>query len=335
MKKNKTIYVLTEGGRKTGFGHIARTIALSTEFQCFGFQIQFIVNGDKSVSSMLNYPVNLFDWTVEQNRLFDILRKDNIILLDSMLISDEQILSLQAISKNIIFIDDEKRRNILDKGFVLDWTVLSDEKNYFYPKKYNVHYLLGSKYTPLRKEFTEANKCKIRKNIQSVMITFGGSDVRNLSPFVLKILQQNFPKLYINVIIGAGFTNLEEIEKYTSDHINLIHNATSQTMIKTIQNSDIAIAAGGQTLYELAKIGLPTIAILLVENAKEDTIGWAKVGSLINVGWWNEDKLQDNLINAIEELKSFQLRSKMQKSGEKYIGVNGANEIAKTIMENL
>ena len=49
--------------------------------------------------------------------------------------------------------------------------MLSDKKDYF--SKKNVVYLLGSKYTPLKKNII-IPKNKIRDEIQTIMVTFGG-----------------------------------------------------------------------------------------------------------------------------------------------------------------
>jgi spore coat polysaccharide biosynthesis predicted glycosyltransferase SpsG len=252
-----------------------------------------------------------------------------------MKITDQQLLELEKTDIPLIFIDDEKRRNIISKGFVIDWTVLSDEKNYFTPKKDDIVYLLGSKYTPLRELFKDAKKNKIKDEIETIMITFGGADVRDLTPDILKTISKHFPKITKNIVIGGGFTNIKKIEKYKDKNTNLIFNADTSTMIELMNCSDLAIASGGQTLYELARIGTPTIAILLVENAKDDTQGWEKVGSLVNIGWWDDKNLFDNLLNAISKLKNKSKRLDMQKKAINYISPNGAEILVEEILKKL
>ena len=102
-----------------------------------------------------------------------------------------------------------------------------------------------------------------------------------------------------------------------------------------MQESDLAIASGGQTLYELAKIGTPTIAILLVENAKDDTLSWAEVGSIAYIGWWNDKKLIKNLGYKINLLKSKKKRRQMQDCANEYINPNGAKLLVSSIIKAL
>lgn len=49
-------------------------------------------------------------------------------------------------------------------------------------------------------------------------------------------------------------------------------------MLSLMLKCDIAVTAAGQTTYELARIGLPTIAIGVVENQKFNIDGWLEIG---------------------------------------------------------
>jgi UDP-2,4-diacetamido-2,4,6-trideoxy-beta-L-altropyranose hydrolase len=332
----KKLLIITEGGKEIGFGHITRTISLSTQFLNFGYQLHFIINGDNSLdTTMKPYSYEIYNWQDETQRLEKNVKDCQLILLDSMKISNNQIKQLEILNIPIIFIDDEKQRNILESGFVVDWTIFRDNDNSFVPKKANVIYLLGSLFTPLRPEFVDASQNPINQNVSKIMITFCGSDVRNLTPFILEMLNTNFPNIAKDVIIGGGFKNLKEIEKHTTQNTNLIYNATANEMIQAMKTSDIAIAAGGQTLYELAKIGIPTIGILLVENAKDDTLGWSKTGFLKYVGTFDTPSLKEDIIGAIDSLFSYESRIKMRKDGSQYISQNGAKLLVGEIMKGL
>ena len=322
--------IITEGGKKFGFGHITRCLSIASAFKKHNYRVTFMVNGDESIADVLkNENYEITNWAYEK------LQDYNILLVDSMEITDKKLLELERLNNLIIFIDDEKRRNILNKGIVIDWTVSSDKQNYFQPKKESVTYLLGSKYTPLRAEFSTASRNVIRKNLEKIMITFGGADVRNLSPNILKVLSEKFPQIEKKIVIGAGFTNVDAIKPFKDKNTHLIYNADTKTMIKLMQDSDLAIASGGQTLYELARIGTPTIAILLVENAKDDTLGWAEVGSVENIGWYDDAMLSEKLISIIKKLQDYEIRKEMSNKAKEYIPTNGAKFLVDKILEQL
>ena len=332
----KQLIVVTEGGKKSGFGHITRCISIATHFLHHEYSVHYIINGDDSLLNIMQpYSYEIYNWLNKKQRLLDKIREGHLILLDSIKISNEHIKQLESLNIPLIYIDDEKQRNVLESGFVIDWTIFRDMDNSFSTKKENVNYFLGSLYTPLRKEFFNATINPIRKNVEKIMLTLGGSDVRNLTPFILETLNTHYPNLQKDIIIGDGFNNSEEIKKHTSHNTNLIYNATANDMIRSMQTSDIAIAAGGQTLYELAKIAIPTIGILLVQNGKDDTLGWAKTGFLRYVGKFNNPSLKTDIVNEIENLSPYEIRKKMQDNGLKYISQNGAERLVDEIIKVL
>lgn len=59
-------------------------------------------------------------------------------------------------------------------------------------------------------------------------------------------------------------------------NIRFFYSLDAEHMKTLMLESDVAISAGGQTLYELASVGLPTIAIQVVDNQSEDISGFLK-----------------------------------------------------------
>jgi len=328
--------VITEGGELFGFGHITRCLSIATRFMNYDFSVKFLVNGDNTILSILeNMKYKIFNWSTKEKELFRELNDSTIILIDSIEIQDELILKIQSLGALIVYIDDERRRNILDSGVVIDWTVLSEKRDYFFPQKEGVKYLLGSKYASLRKDFNNIDKNQIKEKVECIMVTFGGADIQNLTPKVLLLLTERFPNIEKNIVVGAGFKNINEIKKVKDLKTNLIFNADTSQMIDLMQNSDIAIASGGQTLYELALIGTPTIAILLVENAKDDTLGWDEVGSVKNIGWYNDMDLLDRLEETIYFLEDKKVRVEMQNRAKEHICLDGVTLLADEIIGKL
>jgi len=326
--------VLTEGGELFGFGHITRCLSIGKYFTEFGMVVDFIIDGDDSVSPILeDQSFVLMEW-LNNRSVLQTLEDSSFILIDSLRVTNDQIKDLQKLDAEIIYIDDdEKRRNVLDRGFVIDWTVLAEEKKHFLPKKKGVTYLLGSKYTPIREPFKTNHRKIISKKIKTVFVSFGGSDVRDLTPIVLLTLSKKFPHLKKNVVIGLGSTNIDNVKLCQDKNTTLVVNASAEKMSKLMQESDIAISSGGQTLYELVCVGLPTIAILLVENARDDTEGWSEVGAIDYIGSYDDQNLMNKLVKSVKELEEQNNRREMQTAANQFIGVNGGRLIVDAILK--
>jgi len=330
--QTKKLTVLTEGGKRFGFGHITRCLSIIKYFEVHGFIVDFVIDGDNSVSLVLeNQPFILNNWLVNTS-IFQTLKDRSFVLIDSLRVSKKQISKIHGLDLDIILIDDDQRKNSLEKGFIIDWTILSEKKNHFIPKKKNVTYLLGSKYTPLRRPFIVDSKIRIHDEVKSILISFGGSDFRNLTPSIVKSINSNFPDLKKKVVIGDGFTNIESIKLQKDKNTEIYFNVNAIKMSSLMKNSDIAISSGGQTLYELISIGVPTIAILLVENARDDTEGWAEVGAIDYIGNFDDEDLTKKLLSSVKELHSKKRRQEMQSSSKGLIGFNGGKLIIEKVL---
>ena len=207
----KKVFILTEGVKNIGFGHITRCTALYQAFVEKGIIPEFIVNGDDSILDLISDKKHkIFNWIEKKEYLFDYLKNADIVIIDSYLAEKDIYDEISDLVKVPVYLDDNKRLDY-PKGIVVNGSVYAEELDY--PQKDGITYLLGTKYTPLRKEFWEVPDKEIKEKVESVMITFGGDDMRNMTPKVLKLLIEKFPALKKNVVIGMSFKNIKEIKK--------------------------------------------------------------------------------------------------------------------------
>ena len=326
------VFIITEGGKNIGFGHVTRCLSLYQAFEERGIKPKFIVNGNNDIEYLLrkvNYQI--FNWLDERNKLFTILKDADIIIIDSYLADISLYNILSNLVKLTVYIDDNKRLDY-PKGIVLNGNIHAETLNY--PKKDGITYLLGTKYTPLRKEFWEIPEKNIKEKIETIMVTFGGDDARNMTPKILKLLCGNYPNLKKNIIIGNVFKNIDEIKKESDKNTKLIYYPNVEKMKEVMLESDIAISAGGQTLYELARIGVPTVGICIAENQLGSIREWEKIGFLGNAGWYNEDNIIARVDRLLKHLKNIKLRETKSKIGKKFVDGKGSLKIINRIINN-
>jgi len=201
------VFIITEGSKNTGFGHITRCLSLYQAFEERGILPEFIINGDNNIEYLLqdvNYQI--FNWLDEKSKLFERVKDADIAIIDSYLADISVYNTLSNLVKSPLYIDDNKRLDY-PKGIVLNGSIHAKKLNY--PKKEGISYLLGTKYTPLRKEFWEVPEKKIKENIESIMVTFGGDDAKNMTPKIMNLLNKEYSVLKKNIIIGKAFNNIE------------------------------------------------------------------------------------------------------------------------------
>ena len=280
------VAILTEGGKNIGFGHVARCSSIYQAFEQFNISPKLIINGDDSVKSILpNMDVDIKNWIEDLSIISDV----DIVIVDSYLANIEVLTEISNCVPLVAYVDDNNRLDY-PKGVVINGTL--DVSNMNYQKRDDVVYLVGNEFIPLRKDFWDIPKLKINDSIENILITLGGNDLRNLTPKILELLNNNFPKINKKIIIADSFENVSEIEKLKNSNVELIYSPNSAEIIDAMSSVDLAISASGQTLYELACIGVPTVAIGIIDNQKNNILNWKKQGFVEYAGCWNDKNIR-------------------------------------------
>ena len=222
--------------------------------------------------------------------------------------------------------------SIINKKGDINGTAHAEEMGY--PEKDGITYLLGSQYMPVRKEFWDVQKKVIKENLESIMITFGGVDPRNMTIKTLKLLTKYHRELTKQVVIGKEYKAVEQIESLKDEKTEFIYHPDADEMKKIMIKSDIAISAGGQTLYELARVGVPTIAVAVSDNQLNNIKGLQKAGFAENAGWWQDNDVYNNIKYYIREFSNVDKRLNSYRNGRRLYNGKGSNLIVEFIIKN-
>ncbi len=325
MNGEITVLMLTEGGDRIGFGHITRCLSLYQAFEAKGILPEFVINGDASIDGVLkNRQHKRFNWLEHMDRIRASIKDSDMVIIDSYLADVNFYREVSDSVRVPVYIDDNKRVDY-PKGLVVNGSISAEMLHY--PVTEDIAYLLGPKYIPLRKEFWDVPEKKIREKIERIMITFGGDDARNMTPSVLRLLAMQYPHVAKNVIIGRGYRNKEEIETAADGGTELIYFPGAEGMKTVMLESDIAISAGGQTLYELARGGVPAVVVAMADNQMNNIEGGQRAGCIEYAGWWEDGMLLDNVRGALKQLEDSDRREKMSQTGRTLVDGNGAKRI--------
>ncbi len=331
------VLFLTEGSKEIGFGHITRCLSLAQAFkEKADIESYFVIDGDEvafNFFSSSGFGFQIADW---KPRVETFLKNFPIVVVDSYKAPLSVYEKISQHAKVKLFIDDYHRLDYPD-GLILNFTVRAKE---FFPslaEKYP-NSLLGEKYHLLRKPFWEVEEKIINPNVETVLITFGGDDFRNMTPKVLKLVLNFLPEVKkIKTVIGGGFKNRDQIEEIASKNpkVELIFQANAQEMKQLMVEADLAISACGQTLYELARVGTPTVGIAVAQNQKFNVLGFTKAGFLKFAGWYNENDLEEKIKKALREIQNREIRQELSELGRKLIDGKGPQRIVKAVIKNL
>lgn len=325
--------ILTEGGRDIGFGHIMRCLAFYEGLSRARIRTKLVISTDHGVKEILkNKRYKIANWLDTIDVITKEIYRANIIIIDSYLADINFYNKISGFGKNMVYIDDFNRLNY-PKGIIINGSVYAQKIKY--RKSSGKKYLLGPKFAFLRKEFWNVSPRLTKKDIDSILVTFGGIDLqRNMTYKILAFLQKKYPLLKKNIVFVKGLESIEKIKKTGDKTTKFICQPGAKDMLKIMLASDIAISAGGQTLYELARCGIPTIGICLAENQEMNLKEWSEGGFLKYIGWHNSKSLFYNLEKSIETLKEKRTRLICAKAGREKIDGKGMCRIIKYLANN-
>ncbi len=324
------VLILTEGGRDIGLGHITRCTSVYEAFEEFGVQPQLIVDGDEAVRELLrDKNARVFDWLNGREALLATIENADSVFIDSYKADEDLYETVSSAAKTAVYFDDTMRINY-PKGFVLNGAVFAEQMPY--PEREGVTHLLGARYAPLRKEFWNVPAKVIRDDIETIMVTFGGSDMHELTARILKLLVETYPKLLKKVIIARGLRGTGAIESLRDDKTELVYYPDAARMREVMLESDVAISAGGQTLYELARVGVPSIAVIVAENQSHSVRSWEKVGFAEYAGQWDDDGVIGAIAAKMELLKSRSLREYKRNAGRSVVDGAGSSRVVRELL---
>ncbi|MED4350942.1 UDP-2,4-diacetamido-2,4,6-trideoxy-beta-L-altropyranose hydrolase [Schinkia azotoformans] len=315
------ILIRTDASTKIGSGHVMRCLTLADMLKEKGAKIYFVCREmeghlcelieTKGYQCFRTFNVKqTFDQKQDAMETLHLIEinglKVDLIIADHYQIDEQWEQVVRKAAPKVMVIDDLANRRH-DCDLLLD-------QNYF--NKFETRYdglvpakcrkLLGLKYLLLRPEFYEDNITEENTNesVADVLVFYGGSDSTNETLKVLDALNLvDVTSLTFHVVVGSSNSNREIIElrcRERNYHFYVQINYLAQLM-RTV---DLALGAGGVTMWERCFLGIPSIVTVVADNQRESTEAAADAGAIWNLGWHEcveKEDLVDIINRAIED----------------------------------
>ena len=297
-----------DSSAQIGAGHVMRCITLANELKQKGYSVVFIC-GDLigNLISIIKFPVfrlpkniNFHSDNLYLNSLGSSQEQDakqsikvipkniDLIVIDNYALDDIWHQKLRKFSQKIMVIDDLADKKF-DCDILLNQNLGVQKNNYKNKVSESCKLLLGCDYALLRKEFSELRekafiKRKNTKTIKNILISMGGSDVKNIT---YEILQHLGDEYNIVVVLGKESPHNNLIINYAENkNIEVIVNANN--MAELMLNADLSIGASGSSNWERLCLGLPSLVLTIAENQKVFSKNLDKLGLIRLIGDYSD-----------------------------------------------
>lgn len=320
-------------------GHLMRCLSIAEALRFHNEEVMFIVADEQPIEFLsqrnFRYIVLNTQWNnmeSEVKELTKIINDENIdkLLIDSYQVTYKYLNEISNITKTI-YIDD------LGK-FEYPVNTVICYANYWKKLGYDLNntktkYFLGTKYVPLRKEFWNIKNKRILDNVENVLIMTGGSDPYNIAELILCGIDRNKYKK-IDVICGRYNANYNDlVVRYRNESNVSIHRNVSN-MEDYMTNADIAISAGGTTLYELCACGIPTISYTFVDNQIDNAKQFDEDGLIRYAGDVRDGDIVKSINSILNKMKDdYKLRKDMSHRMQLCVDGRGTMRVADIMCE--
>ena len=318
-----------DGDYEIGLGHVYRAITLANRFSS-NHEIFFLMDKRKKLGinkvEEYGYKIHFFE---NYEELFEQIKKirPHIVINDILDTSKDYIQKLKDMGCFVVNFED------LGEGAEIAHLVINALYENSHPP--DNHYY-GYKYVCLRDEFHIFPIKKVKKNVEKILITFGGTDPNNLTLKTLKAIEKlSLKEVEINIVVGLGYKYIDSLIAYVNrlreEGYKISIKKNIKMMAKEIREADIAITSNGRTVYEIASMGTPCISI--AQNERESRHLFVHNSKCIKYLGIAYNVAEDKIATAIKELLPYEIRKKMQKRCLKFKIKEGVYRVERLILK--
>lgn len=331
------IYIRTDMNASIATGHVMRCLSIADAAKHIGEESTFILADGQALELIKNRGHHFIvlnttwnDMESELPVLKNVIQNYSIqkLLIDSYQVTPAYLSALSDLLFTL-YIDDLNAFHYPVHAIICYaayWKKFKYKENYIDTDLY-----LGASYAPLREVFCQCRRKHIKNTAHRLLLLSGGADTYHILETLLDTIEFSC-WTQIDVICGTYHPDYEKLQKkYEYQQNILIHRAVTD-IEKYMKQADIAISAGGSTLYELCALGTPAISYSFADN-QLDNVNWFQKEQLID---YAGDVRRDNIYEKISQLleqyrENKELRLKRSKRQQILVDGRGAQRIAKIL----
>ena len=333
-----TIFIRVDMNPVIATGHMMRCLSIADAVTKLGKKVIFIT-ADEYPCELLRQrgyePIVLrTDWKrmeEETVKLKTLIKESGVkkLLVDSYQVTADYLQELRQVVE-VIYLDD------LDE---FDYPVdkLICYANYFGEFSYGQKtvdegYYLGMNYVPLRTVFQNCLAKKISDRIEKVLLLSGGSDSCGIIKRMVEVFKDK--EVTLITVCGRFYEGFKELKEEYKEYSNLVFYQNITNLEDYMKEVDLAVSAGGTTLYELCAVGTPTISYSFADNQLYNVKQFAKDGLIDYAGDVRTDDIFANVIKLYEKYDAdSNIRKERSVLMQQMVDGKGAERIAQILIE--
>ncbi len=120
--------------------------------------------------------------------------------------------------------------------------------------------------------------------------------------------------IHVDVVVGASNKQREEVEQFCWQHEYMKYHCQVSNMAELMHKADLAIGAGGSTIWERCFLDLPAIVIAVAENQVKTCEDCSSLGLFEYMGMQTSVSIEQLSQKVYELINSAGVRLRLQKA---------------------
>lgn len=332
-----------DGHPEIGGGHVMRCLALAQAWRDAGGRVTFacaklapslgerIAQEGFASSSILDKPGSSADAAATASIAEEHAARS--VVIDGYHFGREFRRPLREAGLATIAVDDNGEADSCGDRLILNQNIHAAPG--LYPRSGpRAKLLLGTRYVLLRREFRSRIRRKVRCDgmVRRILVTLGSADRDNVTGRVIEALKGlDLGVGAIDIVTGGANPHAAAIARASADLPGArIVGDPGTGMADLIAGADLAITAGGTTMWELSALGVPFIAIVVAENQRLSVEAMAALGfpsiTVDNVVPSLRERLRDLMNDAAR-------RQALSATGQRLVDGEGAPRVCAEILQ--
>lgn len=309
---SRRLLVFPDCGPRIGGGHVMRCLTLARALLGKGAAVAFAASPPAQAvldafgpRELTVYPVS--DDAAEavpQAAAFAEAFAADTVLLDHYRLGFEQEAQLKG-ARRLVALDD-----LADRPRPADVVINPGygrlPGNYAGLLHHGARVLAGPEFALVRPEFAEHRDAALQRrreggHLKHVLISLGLTDVEGITERVARILRPHLDGLILDVVVGDQAPSLAGLREQAKADSALRLHVDSRAMAELMSQADVAVGAGGGSVWERATLGLPSVIVILADNQRPMAEAMAQVGLTLAVDACDAD-FEARLVAAVKRL---------------------------------
>ncbi len=266
MTRTPRILFIADAGPQVGGGHVMRSLTLARALRAKGAECRFVE-------------------TSETAKVLDVFGRDmpraaapeaaDILVVDHYRLGAEDEQALRRFGRLAVLEDMGRPHGAAD--LILDPSYGRSPRDYEAPVV-----LAGAQYALVSEGFVgrRGETPSRRRAPETVLVSLGLTDVGGVTRRVIETLGELTDGMRVVAVTGSGAPSLAWLKTQAADGLIDLH-VDARHMDELTASADLAVGAGGSSVWERACLGLPSITLILADNQRPTTQALNRAGALI------------------------------------------------------